>query len=53
MSLVILIPIGLIVLALILYYGRRHKRHGSGLGDRNDLTERPELRGTEQAKDRF
>lgn len=52
MSLVILIPLGLILLALILYFSRRQKSGGSGLGDRSDATERPELRGTEQWKDR-
>jgi hypothetical protein len=53
MNLVILIPVVLLVVALVLIFGRRHKAGGSGLGDRSDATERPELRGTEQAKDRF
>ena len=36
MSLVILIPIGLLLLALILYFSRHQKTGGSGLGDRSD-----------------
>lgn len=53
MSLIYLIPVIVLVLAVVIYFGRRHKAGGSGLGDRSDATERPELRGSEQAKDRF
>lgn len=53
MNLVFLLPIiVLLVIAIVIYYGRRHKTGGSGLGDRSDDTERPELRGTEQWKNR-
>jgi hypothetical protein len=52
MNLVILIPVVLIVLGLVIYFGRRNKAGGSGMGDRSDATERPELRGSEQWKRR-
>ena len=52
MSLVILIPVILLVLALVLFFSRRPKAGGSGLGNRPDETEPPELRGSEQWKNR-
>lgn len=52
MSLVILIPVVLLLVALVLIFSRRNKAGGSGLGDRSDATERPELRGSEQWKTR-
>lgn len=52
MNLIILIPIVVLVVALVIYFGRRHKAGGSGMGDRSDATEPPELRGTEQWKKR-
>lgn len=52
MNLLILIPLVVLVVAFVLYFGRRHRAGGSGLGDRRDATERPELRGDAQWKDR-
>lgn len=54
MNLIFLLPlVVLLVIAIVIYYGRRNKAGGSGLGDRSDSTERPELRGTEQWKERM
>lgn len=52
MSLIIFIPIVVLLVALVIYFGRRHKAGGSGLGDRSDATEPTELRGDEQWKHR-
>ena len=52
MNLLYLIPVVIVVTALVIYFGRRHRAGGSGLGDRSDATERPELRGDVQWKDR-
>lgn len=40
------------VVALVLFYARKPSRGGSGMGDRPDRLEPPELRGTEQHKRR-
>ena len=53
MNLVIMIPAALIVLiALVIFYSRRSKGGGSGLGDRADATEPQELRGSTQWENR-
>ena len=52
MNLVILIPVVLLLVALIVFFSRRNKAGGSGLGDRSDATERPELRGENQWRNR-
>lgn len=53
MNLVVILPLVLaVMIALIIFNRRRHKTGGSGLDGREDSTERPELRGTEQWKDR-
>lgn len=52
MNLVYLLPVVLLIaLALIVFYWRRGKG-GSGLGDRDDSRERPELRGDAQWRSR-
>ena len=40
------------VVAIVWYYVRKPSRGGSGMGDRPDHLEPPELRGTEQHKRR-
>lgn len=52
MSLLFLIPVIVLVMVVILFLYSRKGRVSSGLGDRRDSSERPELRGTEQAKHR-
>jgi hypothetical protein len=53
MNLLIFIPVVVAVLVVMYFMYRRKGRPGSGLGDRRDSTERPELRGTEQSKRRW
>ncbi len=49
MNLVIMLPVALIILvAVIIFYSRRSKAGGSGLGERPDATEPQELRGSNQ-----
>jgi hypothetical protein len=52
MNLVIFLPIIVLIVALVLIFGRRHKAGHSGMGNRDDVDERPELRGAEQWKHR-
>ncbi len=52
MNMALLIPIALVVLVLLMIAYRRKGRGGSGLGDRSDATERPELRGNAQWRNR-
>lgn len=53
MNLFILIPIVVALVIVVLVFGRRSKTGRSGLGNREDSTERPELRGPEQRKHRL
>lgn len=50
MNLLILIPVVLVALVALVWLFGRKGRPGSGLGDRRDSTERPELRGPEQRR---
>jgi hypothetical protein len=52
MNLLYILPVVILVVVAILIFGRRSRRDPSGLGDRRDSEERPELRGTTQWKER-
>jgi hypothetical protein len=52
MNLLYILPVVILVVILFAIFGRRGRRDESGLGDRPDSEERPELRGTNQWKDR-
>lgn len=53
MILFILIPLIIALVVVVIIFGRRSKTGRSGLGNRQDSTERPELRGPEQRKHRL
>jgi hypothetical protein len=53
MNLFFFLPIVIALVVLVIIFGRRSKRNRSGMGDREDSTERPELRGPEQRKHRL
>jgi ABC-type branched-subunit amino acid transport system permease subunit len=53
MNLFIFIPLIIAVVVAVIIFGRRSKSGRSGLGNREDSTERPELRGPEQRKHRL
>lgn len=51
-NLVIILPAVLLIVLVMIAFYRRRGRGGTGLGDRNDSNERPELTGEAQWKSR-
>jgi hypothetical protein len=52
MNLIVIIPAIVVLLFVIIYASRHRTRPSSGLGNREDSTEPPELRGDTQWKNR-